>query len=143
MLLRGALSRSINFGLGILLLVPPCMMVYFWYVEEPSTLWPALSRTALGYFLGALIGVPAFVMNRRALTELYNTLSGKFFLSSQLALLDSRQGRNAMAYFFALMFLFWICAPLFHGISMSAISAFPYGLYLSANVLPFVFPPKR
>ena len=119
-------------------------MVYLAYANDPGTLRAVAVRIIAGYVLGVLIGVPAFVMNRWALTDLQCVLDGKFFLSSQIALLDSRHGKNATAYFLSLLLLTRALTPLFYGDPwIWAISVSPYGAYLSSNVLPFVFVPKR
>ncbi len=119
-------------------------MAYQAYADDPGTLGAVALRIIAGYFVGILLGVPGFVMNRKGLTDLYCVLDGKFFLSSQLALLDSRHGKNAAAYFLFLLILARAFIPLFYGSPwIWAISVFPYGVYLSANVLPFVLSPKR
>ena len=138
MVLRGGLGRRLNAGLAVLSVVPLCMLAYFWYLEDPSAIGHVLALTLAGFGLGALGGVPALLMNKRALMELYPSVVGKFFLSSQLALLDSRHGKNAAAYFYVVLLAWRVCAPLFRGPWTAAVSAFAYGLYLSANVLPFV-----
>jgi len=145
-MLRGALNRGINVGLAVILLEPPCAMVYDAYVNDRSTVGGALLRTLLGYTLGVLLALPSFALNLKALRALCVVLQGKFFLSSQLALFDSRHGKNAVAYFYFLLFLFqaqgpYVRAGIVPGRWIPAIAAFPYGLYLGANVLPFVFAP--
>jgi hypothetical protein len=145
MALRGALSRGINIGLGIVLVALPCLMVCIGYGLGISTGRTVLIGALVGYPLGVLAGLPAFVLNRKAVSELYDALSGKLFLSSQLALLDSRHGKNALAYFYVLEYLAVQLFPLwvrFWGWD-GPIVWFAQAAYLSANVLPFVLPLKR
>jgi hypothetical protein len=95
------------------------------------------------FFLGAAAALPAYVMNRKALSELYDELNGKVFLSSQLALLNSRQGKNALAYFYLIACAGTFLANILRSSPLiGAEEFFLFGGYLSAHVLPFVFPPK-
>jgi hypothetical protein len=81
------------------------------------------------------------------MSELREELDGKIFLSSQLALLSSRHGKNALAYFYIIAYVTRLCAifaSLFYGDGpMTAWGLFVAGQYLSAHALPFVSPPKR
>jgi len=143
MALRGALNRGINIGLGVLLLALPCWLAYIGHAWRSGFARTALIYALLGYAAGALAGLPAFVLNRKALTELYDALNGKMFLSSQLALLDSRHGKNAAVCFYFLVYLAIQSVRFLPESLMFTSPMFVYGAYLSANVLPFVFPPNR
>lgn len=139
MALRGALNRKFNISLGIVMILCGSLMVYSGYALGSSTARIVLINILVGFPSGALAGVPAFLMNRRALTELYDALNGKVFLSSQLALLDSRHGKNAVVYFYFLWYLAYVAHAFLPDIWNYAAAFFAYGAYLSANILPFVF----
>jgi hypothetical protein len=143
MALRGALNRGINVGLGILLLALPCWLIFVGHAWAPSFAKTALICALVAYLVGALAGVPAFVLNQKAIIELHDALRGKIFLSSQLALLDSRHGKNAVVYFYFLAYLAIQSRGFLPESWMFTVPMFIYGAYLAANVLPFVFPPER
>jgi hypothetical protein len=140
--LRGALNRGFNVALGIIVAALLCLGLYIGYVLGSSTAKIALMNFLVVFPLGALAGLPGFVLNQKALAELRHELDGKLFLSSQLALLDSRHGRNAVAYFYFLAYLVVAAYPSLPATWGSAAVCFGNGLYLSANVLPFIFVPK-
>ncbi len=142
MALRGGLSRRFNIGLGIVLLALPAVGVCLGYALRSISATRNLIRVLVAYPLGVLAGLPAFVLNRKALTELHDALDGRFFLSSQLALLDSRHGKNAVAYFYVAVCLALL--PVSFLVKFEPLQGqggfIVQGIYLSANVLPFVFP---
>lgn len=143
--LRGALNRGLNIGLGMFLLVLPFRFVLIGIQGGPIFARTALINAGLAFLFGALAALPAYVLNRKALNELYEGLKGKIFLSSQLALLDSRHGKNAVAYFYFLVYLGFMLVlrlPESWGLAYGGPPMFAFGAYLSANVLPFVLPPK-
>jgi hypothetical protein len=143
MALRGALNHGVNVALGILLLAPPCWLIYLLGAWRPSFAKTALICALAAYPLGALAGLPGFLLNRKAVIELYDALEGKMFLSSQLALLDSRHGKNAVGYFYVVVYLAFRSMPFLPESWMFTPPMFVYGMYLATNVLPFVFPPTR
>jgi hypothetical protein len=144
MALRGALSRGFNVGLAIVLLALPIVAVCLGYALGSISPTRDLISFLVAYLLGVLAGLPALVLNRKGLTERYDALDGRFFLSSQLALLDSRHGRNAVAYFYVVVCLAILAFPFLAKFALleGAGGFIVQGIYLSANVLPFVFPPR-
>jgi hypothetical protein len=162
MVLRGALNRGLNVAVGAAVILGCCVALYLEYAHGVIG-GKELLADCFVFLLGVATGLPAYRMNRRALSELYDQLIGKIFLSSQLALLDSRHGKNALGYFYLVAYGVRVGA-LFGG-ALGALSggalggifghpAYPHlvltvwgffvcGEYLSAHVLPFVFAPKR
>jgi hypothetical protein len=145
MRLRGGLSRRFNIWLAIVLLLLPTAAICFALATGAIDAMHVLASVVDSYFVGIVVGLPAFVLNRKALTESYGALDGKFFLSSQVALFGSRHGKLALVYFYIMVFLtvrsfpFLARIPGLEGAGGFIVQA----MYLSANVLPFVFPPRR
>ncbi|MBZ5565028.1 MAG: hypothetical protein LAP13_21735 [Acidobacteriia bacterium] len=144
-MLRGALSRGFNTGLAIVLLTLPSVGMCLGYTVDARYGTEQLLKVLLAYVLGVLAGSPAYFLNRKALTELYDALRGKFALSSQLALLRSWHGLGAVAYFYVVEYLAIRSFPVLAKFGpLEGVGGFILqGVYLSANVLPFVLPPRR
>lgn len=143
MALRGALGAGLNTALAIVLLALPAVGICL--VLGDKTAQYLVTNILVAYLLGVLAGLPALVLNRMALTELYGALNGRLFLSSQIALFGSWHGKIAVLYFYVVEYLAILSfpslarVPLLEGVGGFILQA----IYLSANVLPFVFPPKR
>lgn len=142
MALRGALGATFNVSYGLLLVVFLFSLLYS--VSKLGTLSTEEVLLASGGFaVGALAGIPVYLMNRSAVDELYEALDGKFFLSSQLALLDSRHGKNAFACFYFLLFLITQAVLVLHDISPWIFGYLAAGTYLSGHICPFVMAWRR
>ncbi len=142
MALRGGLNRSVNVIIGAAVILRCSLDLYRAYAHSAGGGREALIDSS-AFFLGAAAALPAYVMNRRALSELYDKLNGKVFFSSQLALLNSRQGKNAVAYFYFVASAGTYLANILRSEPlMGAEEFFVFGGYLTAHVLPFVFPPR-
>src|SRR5436309_3542738 len=100
MRLRGALNPRFNLVLAILMTGVAFLSVYRGYGFGAGTQGNALIDMLVGLPVGLIAGLPSCLMNLKALDELREALDNKFFLSSQLALLDSRHGKNALTYFY-------------------------------------------
>jgi len=141
--LRGALNRGVNVAVGAAVILRCCLDLYRAYAHGVLGGREPLFDCFV-FLLGVAAGLPAYLMNRRALSELYDELNGKIFLSSQLALLDSHHGKNALAYFYLVAYAGISFGGIIHSSFLMAASGFfVFGGYLSAHVVPFVFPPKR
>lgn len=146
MRLRGALNPWVNVVLGLVLLAWPCFFVLYGYWLGSFSAPYAALQALVEYPLGILVGLPALFLNRKALADLCRSLEGRTFLSSQLALLDSRHGKNAVAYFYAVEYLAMMSLPwwpAFPFVEVARGGFFRQAVYLSANVLPFVIPVGR
>ena len=147
MRLRWGLSRRFNIWLAIALLLLPTAAVClgFAFAANAQDAIDILANVVDSYFVGIVVGLPAFVLNRKALAESYGALDGKFFLSSQVALFRSRHGKLAVLYFWVGVFLTVRSFPLLARIPrLEGQGGFiVQAIYLSANVLPFVFPPRQ
>jgi hypothetical protein len=139
------LSPRFNIWLAIALLLLPTAAVCFAFATGDIDAMHVLTSVVDSYFVGIVVGLPAFVLNRKALAQSYAGLDGKFFLSSRVALFSSRHGKLAVAYFYIMVFLTVRSFPLLARIpGLEGAGGFiVHGMYLSANVLPFVFPPRR
>lgn len=142
MALKGALNRGANLLYGLVLTFAIGLPFYSAYRLGIFRAKEVLAD-CIALVIGAVAGLPAFLMNRTAVTELYDTLDNKFFLSSQLALLESRHGKNALAYFYFVATVAFACTGKLPGVPDTASACFAYGVYLSANVFPFLFGSKR
>lgn len=65
--LRGALNRRFNIALGAVLLGLPGMLICVAYGMGCGSARDTLIGTLVQYPLGVLAGLPAFVLNRKAL----------------------------------------------------------------------------
>ena len=142
MAMRGALSPTANLAYGLLAAIFLYLLLFC--VRATGVLSASeLLAHCFAFPLGVVVGLPAYVMNRRALQELHADLENKIFLSSQLALLSSRHGKNAVAYFYFVLTAAIVGPSWVPRIPMTAWGYFAVGMYLCSNVFPFVFRAKR
>jgi hypothetical protein len=141
MRLRGALSRDFNLVYAVAGLCIMGLIEYATFELRKEGSKDALV-TAVAFAVGLIVGSPAGLMNRRALRELYTKLVGKLYLSSQIALLDSRQGKNAFAYFYFVLLLAMGGRTILPFLPESIFAPLAVGAYYSANLFPFLFSVK-
>ena len=142
MALRGGLGRTFNVSYVCLALILWSFIVYSLY--ELGTLSFRRTLCVVGSFLlGLVVGTPAGLMNRRALQELYRKLDGKFYLSSQFPLFESRQGKNALVYFYVLITVAISGSAVFPRTPQFLFGFFVVGAYFATHLLPFVFKLKQ
>jgi len=141
MALRGAVGRDFNL-LYALLVFGALSLIEYAVFKLGGVGTKEVVVTALAFVVGLIAGSPAGLMNRRALQELYGKLDGKFYLSSQLALLDSREGKNAFAYFYFIFCLAVAGNAVFPWLPDYVFAPSAVGAYYSAHLFPFLFAVK-
>jgi hypothetical protein len=141
MALRGALNPGFNLLYTLILVGYLSWWIYFGY-EIDAFEGSEFVALCVAFPVGLLVGIPAYILNRKALSELAASLDNKIVLSSQLGLLDSHQGRNAVVYYYCAMAFALLAQGAILPVPGISMCAFGCGAYVSAHLLPFVVPPK-
>jgi len=141
MALRGALNPGLNLLYALALVIMLSFVAYSAY-DIGALRGGEVLLDGLAFLVGLAVGMPAYFMNRRAIFELRDTLENKVFLSSQLALLDSRHGKNALVYFYFAIGSAALGSTLLSVLPQGTVIFLALGAYFSANLLPFVLVPK-